>query len=141
MNLSMFRKYNIANAVIKLLKDKNNLNNDQDSLNFFCRDKWRKINAKYNVQIKPEMKVLNFFYSRYGSRALIYHFSGAPKPWDILNNSPFRQIYWRYRNQTDYSSILQFELNYLSFKKYIYLSFIKIIPVTIKSFIKKSFFR
>ena len=136
MNLSMFRKYNIANAVIKLLKDKNNLNNDQDALNFFCRDKWRKIDAKYNVMIKPEMKVLNFFIQDI-ERPLIYHFCGAPKPWDINNKSPFRQIYWKYRNQTDYRSIIQFELNYSTFKKYIFLIFIKIIPVTIKSFIKK----
>jgi lipopolysaccharide biosynthesis glycosyltransferase len=139
MNLSMFRKYKLANSVVKWLK--NNYSNDQDALNFFCENRWKVIDAKYNVQIKPEMKFLNFFNSRYGSRALIYHFTGAPKPWDIVNNSPFRQIYWRYRNQTDYSSILQFEIKYSSFKKYVYLSFIKLIPVTIKSFIKKIYFR
>jgi lipopolysaccharide biosynthesis glycosyltransferase len=54
------------------------LSYDQTALNWVLRDRFRELDARYNVPLYPDWRAEDVF-----GRAAIYHFVGSPKPWDI----------------------------------------------------------
>lgn len=97
-----YRKERIAEEITKYLrKNKGKLAlADQDALNFTLKGKWKKVDAKWNVDA-----------ANYNDRQQnsIIHFMGSPirKPWHPLCASEKKELFYYYLQQTGWKSILQ----------------------------------
>lgn len=79
---------------------------DQDALNVVCKDQWKPLLPKYNLQ-----KALLYFNKDAITYTLtdikdavahpvIIHFTGKSKPWDYMDDHPMKKEYYKYLAKT-----------------------------------------
>lgn len=84
-------------------------NDDQSVLNNYFKDKWTKLDPRYNIQIGLDQTV---FYNETNAKQHVYnlfktakprviiHYSTADKPWNTFSSSRLRNKWWQYCNLT-----------------------------------------
>ena len=128
INVKSFIEYDISKKAIKFLTANQYKMPDQDALNAVVI-RWKKMDLKYGVEtefLKSKLPILK----KAKNEPVIIQFSGSSKPWQYMNDHPYKKLYWYYLKKTPYK-------NY----KYEDYSLIKVIkkhtPKFIKEFIKK----
>jgi len=85
---------------------------DQCGLNAVINGNWKLLPLIYNQQavIFEENYKCDCFSPEEIRRAkkhpVIVHYTGSSKPWHLLNNHPYKNLYWKYRSMTPYKSFL-----------------------------------
>ncbi len=99
VNLKKWRDENAEEKFINNAKQYENLFilGDQDIINKSFENQVLIVNNKWNVQ------VINF-YSRsdYSQKFNILHYTGSQKPWKFSSYIPQKEVWFKYRNLTDY---------------------------------------
>ncbi|MCW8107610.1 glycosyltransferase family 8 protein [Alteromonas ponticola] len=97
INLEKWRSFNVAEKALQLLcSGKQYAYNDQDVLNILFQNKLLYLSSVYNFQ------TYDVGVSSLANNAKIVHFTTAEKPWHASSVHPFRQYYWKIRNQGPY---------------------------------------
>ena len=95
INCAQFRKQKILDQFIRLLHEYSFVvTQDEDYLNFICKDKVFWIENSWNVETYGEIK-----YSE--TTAKIIHYLMVGKPWHF-KDVPFAEIFWNYAKQTPF---------------------------------------
>lgn len=116
LNLSKWRSVNLKNQVISLVKRQPEVIYyvDQCGLNAVVDGEWVMLDVKYNYQTRMLTTPNAGCYTN-SEIPCIIHYSGGDKPWHMDSKHPYKMIYWHYRNNTPYKSILQFDFNLMRF--------------------------
>jgi lipopolysaccharide biosynthesis glycosyltransferase len=112
VNLKLWRSQATGRQALKMAFESNGSfrAHDQDIANILFQHSWVRIHARYNMF--GEM-----FCGKAGGcapgelaealeRPAIIHFTGASKPWNYLNDHPYKKIYWHYRSMTPWKRSL-----------------------------------
>ncbi len=112
INLQQWRKHNISDKVISFIQ--NNKDKlicwDQDSLNSVTCNNWLPLSLEWNQQHYFFQKR---FYKKYLERKdfieainnpAIIHYTSSYKPWDYINNHPYKQEYYNYLSLTPWKN-------------------------------------
>lgn len=95
INCAQFRKQKILDQFIRLLHEYSFVvTQDEDYLNFICKDKVFWIENSWNVETYGKIK-----YSE--ATAKIIHYLMVGKPWHF-KDVPFAEIFWNYAKQTPF---------------------------------------
>lgn len=100
INIELFNKNHILNKMLKYLSNSSYKMPDQDALNATVK-RWIKIDLRYGVET-------SFLYStdpileKAKRNPAIIQFSGSSKPWQYMNNHPYKNLYWYYLKKTPY---------------------------------------
>ncbi len=95
INCAQFRKQKILDQFIRLLHEYSFVvTQDEDYLNFICKDKVFWIENSWNVETYGKIK-----YSE--ATAKIIHYLMVGKPWHF-KDVPFAEIFWNYAKQTSF---------------------------------------
>lgn len=79
---------------------------DQDAFNVVCKDKWKPLHPKYNVQsFMFDMKVDANTYTLEDvqdavKNPVILHYTGRSKPWEYMTFHPRKRMYYQYLAET-----------------------------------------
>jgi len=69
---------------------------DQDILNICFYDQWEYFDKTYNsLHLRHKLK----------KRPVIIHYAGPSKPWQYMNNNPYKSQYWKYHRMTPFKHI------------------------------------
>ena len=114
INVKKWKETYLTSRVIDFVRRKPEviLFGDQCGLNAVINGQWNTISPKFNLTSAyayQENDHLSCSYSlkeRINSRRnpTIIHYTGSLKPWHFCNDHPFKQLYWKYRNQTKYKT-------------------------------------
>lgn len=95
---------------------------DQDILNMCFYDQWEYFDKTYNgLHLRYKLK----------KRPVIIHYAGPSKPWQYMNNNPYKAQYWKYHRLTPFKDIRIegrtlkniWRKNYVSFKVFLINTF------------------
>jgi lipopolysaccharide biosynthesis glycosyltransferase len=116
INLEMWRKHNVSNRVIEFVhkNPKVILYTDQCGLNSIIDGAWKKMLPKFNLQSLFFGEESDRFLAAFEEKEMedslknpvIVHFTGVFKPWNFGDKHPYRKVYWRFRNQTPFKSLV-----------------------------------
>jgi lipopolysaccharide biosynthesis glycosyltransferase len=116
INLELWRKHNVSKRVIEFVEKnpKVILYMDQCGLNSIIDGAWKKMPPKYNLQSlffgEDSERFLAAFDKNEMEDSLknpvIVHFTGVFKPWNFGEKHPYGKVYWKYRNQTPFKSLV-----------------------------------
>lgn len=95
------------------------LYNDQDIINHCCKGRIKPISATYNFEPNVYyfpyyyIKIINRDYFIYGKKEYtkmimnprMIHFLGDERPWVVGNKNPYRDIFYKYQNDSGWSQI------------------------------------
>lgn len=96
-NLRTCRKDIIFQRAIELLHKKKFKYLDQDVLNIILENNVKYIDSKWNFDsFRAKSLVLNGRLKEKKSGAIIYHYTGLDKPWNMLCQNPFKNVYRKY---------------------------------------------
>jgi lipopolysaccharide biosynthesis glycosyltransferase len=97
INLKMWRDSDVSkNLILTAEKYRSKLQWwDQDVLNIYFYDKWEQLPYKYNA---------NAINKRLDEIPLIIHYTSSSKPWQYLNNHPYKKYYWQYLRLTPFKN-------------------------------------
>lgn len=102
-NVPLWKKESLLNNILNELKKENNnfIYADQDLLNLYLHNHWKKIDCQYNLQIgtlfnlhKQKNKIKPKKWLK--NKPIIIHYTGLNKPWKINDNNLYRDNYWFY---------------------------------------------
>lgn len=135
INLMKWRQEDIAGRVIRFVSDHpaEVMFVDQCGLNSIIDGNWHSMLLKYNQQaviFESDFPVkYNCFSTKDISTAkeepIIIHFSGSSKPWHLLNNHPYKSLYWKYLRMTHYRFSLPADLTLLNMGRRMLPGFLK----------------
>jgi lipopolysaccharide biosynthesis glycosyltransferase len=133
LNLEKWRKGNVKDLVIALVKEKPSAIHfvDQCGINGVVDGDWIELNNKFNYQTCM-LKLPHSGGSHSDEMPVVVHYTGSSKPWHMNNNHPYKRLYWFYRNKTPYRSILPDDFSLLNLAKYL-------LPIRLKNSIKNIF--
>lgn len=103
IDITKWREHNITEQVISFIN--NNQENiiwwDQDSLNAILYKKWLSLPLKWNLQSNFfDISIKKCKRGKELKEAItnpaIIHYTGLHKPWDYVDNHPYRQEYYKY---------------------------------------------
>ncbi|NUN65846.1 glycosyltransferase family 8 protein [Pseudanabaena biceps] len=111
MNINKWRENNVSQQVIDFISNYQEkiIWWDQDSLNAVLYQKWLSLPLKWNLQT-------NFFDVNVSkcarglelreaiAKPAIIHYTGMHKPWDYIDNHPYKQEYYKYLALTPWHS-------------------------------------
>lgn len=97
---------------------------DQSVLNIIFKDKWIKLDYKYNYQVGAlfvfqlynQIEEFNSYYKLSKNNPLIIHYTTAHKPWISNSSGIFRELWWEVY-ASEWSDILKFNNNVSKKKK------------------------
>jgi len=110
VDLKKWKKNNISEKCLNLLKENSYPCNDQDPLNIILENSSKRLDWKYNVQSWFfDINDSNFVYIGFDKNyyydaiktPVVVHFAWSCKPWQLTDNHPFRTKY-------DYIKLLSF---------------------------------
>lgn len=140
LNLKKWRKKILSERIIEYAeKNGDNLQfADQCATNAVVNGNWLPLPPRFNQQSfffnEKYLEQLECFPTEELREALtkplIIHFTTSSKPWHILNNHPFRGLYWQHLRQTPFKTMFSTDL---SVKK----SLIWLLPVSLRETLVK----
>lgn len=69
---------------------------DQDILNICFYDQWQYFDKTYNgLHLRYRLK----------KKPVIIHYAGPSKPWQYMNNNPYKSQYWKYHRLTPFKKL------------------------------------
>lgn len=126
INLSKWRESNITQQVIQFIKNYQDkiIWWDQDSLNVILYKQWLSLPLKWNQQTnffeistqKTDRK--DELMEAINSPSII-HYTGLHKPWEYIDNHPYKYEYYNYLSLTPWNSFIQKKSFRLFFEKII----------------------
>ena len=144
LNLDKWRKNSVRKKVLEFVRRKPNAIQfvDQCGLNAVIDGNWLSVSPKYNMQtaiLAMESNDRKIHYDFDGiddavNCPVIIHYTGSSKPWHLLNDHPFKKIYWKYLSQTAYKRLLPSDFFTINF-------FIWCVPAWVKNFVRKFFLK
>ncbi|NIA09757.1 MAG: hypothetical protein GWP10_08505 [Nitrospiraceae bacterium] len=129
INTQLFIENNILEKSIKFLKTSQYEMPDQDALNAVVM-KWEKIDLRYGIEtafLESNLPVLK----KAKSDPAIIQFSGSSKPWQYMNDHPYKDLYWHYLKKTPFKNYKYEDYSFINAIK-------KHTPKPIKQLIKKA---
>jgi lipopolysaccharide biosynthesis glycosyltransferase len=100
IDLPRWRKERISERALEYLKQNPETHlSDQDALNVVCREKWEKLDEKWNYQPSPEEQTSH----QLTQDAAIVHFVGPFKPWDPRSRNVHARLYDSFRRRTAFA--------------------------------------
>ena len=112
INLKKWRDNDISEKVFNFIN--NNIDKivlwDQDALNAVLYNQWLPLHPKWNVQtdfFKIEYRDTSFDKNEFMAalaKPAIIHFSTSSKPWQYINNHPYKARYWQYLKETPWAN-------------------------------------
>ena len=126
VNLELWRSSQISKKVLQFIRNSPELIQfvDQCGVNKIIDGEFLHLNRKYNFQ--------SWMYANCDQRyiPMIVHFTGSSKPWQMLNYHPHKNLYWYYRQKTEYKSYMYDDFSIAKL-------LIKIIPAPATRILKK----
>lgn len=129
LNNKAFREDEIAERTIEFIQKNPRVIKfvDQCGLNSVINGRWASIHPKYNQQtiffdnsfdkLSAYFSVKEIIDSKINP--IIIHYTGSSKPWHLSNQHPFKNLYWKYRNQTIFKSYFSDDLSVKIISRYI----------------------
>lgn len=116
LNIDAWRRDSIKDKVIDFVKRKPSVIKfvDQCGVNAVVNGAWVRLHPRYNLQSvfldDNERHSHGCAHDAQIDEAIqtpvIVHFTGSSKPWHTNNSHPYRRLYWKYRNQSPYASLV-----------------------------------
>lgn len=128
INLREWKNQKISSKCLTLLKDNSFPTNDQDTLNITLEWNCKYLDWKYNVQTSffwlnyENFKKIGFwieYYKEAINHPFIIHFTWTYKPWNLLDNHPYRWEYDKTVLTAIFLNLKQFKLLPISFYDYL----------------------
>lgn len=98
INLTKWRKENLSKRIIKFINENRTkvIYHDQDGMNAILYDDWIELDPSWNLTSQL------LYLGKYSKDELpnIIHYTEASKPWQLLNNHPFKKEYEKYLAMT-----------------------------------------
>lgn len=106
-NLKRWRETNLADSVLIYLKK--NVDQlpflEQDALNVLCENKWHRLDSAWNVASHSINRAgVGFKNKLFFLKPRIIHFSGSKKVWQKESRHPYKRLYRKYAEMTDWSA-------------------------------------
>ncbi|MBV8883474.1 MAG: glycosyltransferase family 8 protein [Chroococcidiopsidaceae cyanobacterium CP_BM_RX_35] len=111
INLEKWRSQRIGIEIINFLKTTRQYHlNDQDGLNIFFKDEWKKLDQRWNQTAGiydngtwiSQLLAEDEFESLVNNPCII-HFTSATKPWNSIDGHPAQPLFYYYLDMTDWS--------------------------------------
>jgi len=98
INLTKWRKENLSKRIIKFINENRTkvIYHDQDGMNAILYNDWIELDPSWNLTSQL------LYLGKYSKDELpnIIHYTEASKPWQLLNNHPFKKEYEKYLAMT-----------------------------------------
>lgn len=104
-----WKQYGASDKIMELLAGTSGAGHlkfgNQDSFNAILHDQWKPLPTKWNVQ-REMFKAHRQDPQAYpeAARPAIIHYTSSWKPWDYLNDHPFRNKYFKYLKRTPWKN-------------------------------------
>lgn len=129
LNINVCNNNNLLKMILLFLKNNKYVMPDQDALNAVVKN-WKEIDLRYGVET-AFLDSKNQILQKALNNPAIIQFSGSSKPWQYMNDHPYKQLYWYYLKKTPYRNYRYEDYSLINVIK-------KHTPKTIKEFIKKA---
>lgn len=111
IDVKSFLASEVKEKCIEFLKTHSYEMPDQDALSYAVQE-FTSIDPSYSVEtafLEHSGSAFNF-----AKNPKIIQFSGSSKPWHLSDKHPYKKVYWKYRNQTPYRTLLSDDFGLIS---------------------------